>query len=221
MSISLIDHATEFADSFGNPPTLDAGDLMICNAYRDAVSGAPTKPTGWVTLYTINVSTGSYLVAYKYAQSNADTFGTWTNASHLTGTVWRGSANTIVFPNDKIIGGTSNTAMNWGAQTAGTFAEDAEDVALFAYGVNRNTTNNLAQTLGALTNLFDESNGSTFQACGKYQLARSTIWSSTSITLATSSVWRTVMLILIEQSVYGIGGGGSMFFRPGMNGGMD
>jgi hypothetical protein len=96
--------------------------------------------------------------------------------------------------------------MNWPAQTAGTFALDAEDVALFAYGVNRNITNNLSQTLGALTNLFADSNASTFQACGKYQLARSTIWASTSITLTTSSLWRTVMLILIEQTKYGASG---------------
>jgi hypothetical protein len=154
------------------------------------------------------------MVAYKYAQSSSDTFGTWTNASHLTATVWRGAANTIVFPNDKIIGGAVFTTMNWGAQTAGTLAENAEDIALFAYGVNRNTTNNLAQTLGALTNLFDESNGSTFQACAKYQLARSTAWASTSIALATSSLYRTVMLILIEQSVYGIGGGGGGLILP-------
>ena len=211
MSISLVDHATEFADSLGNPPTLDTGDLMICHAYRDGTTGAPTKPSGWVNLYTLSAATGSYIVAYKYAQSNADTFGTWTNASHLTATVWRGAANTIVFPSDKIIAGTVFTTMNWGAQTAGTLAEDAEDIALFAYGVNRNTTNNLAQTLGALTNLFDESNGSTFQACAKYQLARSTAWASTSITLATSSLYRTVMLSLIEQTVYGIGGGSASY----------
>lgn len=221
MSISLVDSSTEFADSLGNPPTLDTGDLMLCHAYRDAVSGAPTKPSGWVTLYTVAAATGSYMVAYKYAQSSSDTFGTWTNATHLTATVWRGAANTIVFPSYTSANSTTNTAMNWAAQPVGSFTTDAEDVALFAYGVNRNTTNNLAQTLGALTNLFDEGNGSTFQACGKYQLGRSTIWASTSITLATSSLWRTVMISLVEQTVYGIGGGGAMFFRPGMNGGMD
>lgn len=219
MSISLVDHATELADSLTAQPTHATGDLMICHAYRDGSAGAPTKPAGWVNLYTVSVSTGSYVVAYRYAQSNSDTFGTWANASHLTATVWRGAANTIVFPNDKIIGGTTNATMNWPAQTAGTLAQDAEDIALFAYGVNRNTTNNLAQTLGALTNLFDEGNGSTFQACAKYQLGRTTAWASTSITLATSSLWRTVMLILIEQSVYGIGGGGLILSR-GYKGGL-
>ena len=221
MSISLVDHATELSDSLTAQPTHATGDLMLCHAYRDGATGAPIKPSGWVTLYTVAASTGSYMVAYKYAQSNADTFGTWTNASHLTATVWRGAANTIVFPNDKIIAGTVFTTMNWGAQTAGTLAENAEDIALFAYGVNRNTTNNLAQTLGALTNLFDEGNGSTFQACAKYQLARSTIWASTSITLATSSLYRTVMLILVEQSVYGIGGGSSAARMVNINGGAD
>lgn len=221
MSISLVDHATEFADSLTAQPTHATGDLFVCNAYRDAVSGAPTKPSGWVTLYTVAASTGSYMVAYKYAQSSGDTFGTWTNASHLTATVWRGAANTIVFPSYTSANSTTNTAMNWAAQPAGSFTTDAEDVALFAYGVNRNTTNNLAQTLGALTSLFDEGNGSTFQACGKYQLARSTIWASTSITIATSSLWRTLMLSLIEQTVYGIGGGSSAARMVNINGGAD
>ena len=221
MSISQVDFATDFADSLTAQPTHATGDLMLCHAYRDGVSGAPTKPSGWVTLYTVAASTGSYMVAYKYAQSNADTFGTWTNASHLTATVWRGAANTIVFPSYTSANSTTNTAMNWAAQPAGSFTTDAEDVALFAYGVNRNTTNNLAQTLGALTSLFDEGNGSTFQACGKYQLARSAIWASTSITIATSSLWRTLMLSLIEQTVYGIGGGSSAARMVNINGGAD
>jgi hypothetical protein len=211
VTISLVDHVTELADSLPAQPMHATGDLMLCHAYRDGAAGAPTKPSGWVNLYTISAATGAYMVAYKYAQSSADTFGTWTNASHLTATVWRGAANTIVFPSYTSVGGTTNATMNWPAQPVGSFTEDAEDVALFAYGVNRNTTNNLAQTLGALTNLFDEGNGSTFQACGKYQLARSTIWASTSITLATSSLWRTLMLSLIEQSVYGAGGGSASF----------
>lgn len=206
MAITLVDSRTFLGDSFSTQPTHDTGDLFICHGYRDASATPATKPAGWVNLYTVSVSTGSYIVAYKYAQSNADTFGTWTNASHLTGTVWRGGANTIVFPSDRIIGGTTNTTMNWPAQTAGTFAQDAEDIALFAYGVNRNITNNLNATLGALTNLFADSNGSTFQACGKFQTGRLTAWASTSITLGLSSLWRTVMLILIEQTKYGASG---------------
>lgn len=206
MSISLVDSRTILGDTFSTQPSHVAGDTFIAFGYRDANATVPTKPSGWVNLYSVSVSTGSLIVAYKYAQSNADTFGTWVGANHLSGTVWRGSANTIIFPSDRIIGSTTNTSMSWGGQTTGTFAQDAEDVALFAYGINRNTTNNLGQTLGALTNLFADSNGSTFQTCGKFQTGRLTAWASTAITLGLSSLWRTVMLILIEQTKYGASG---------------
>jgi hypothetical protein len=54
-------------------------------------------------------------------------------------------------------------------------------------------------------------------------LARTTAWGATSLALATSVFYRTAMLCLTEQTGYGFtgGGGGAMFFRPGMSGGMD
>jgi hypothetical protein len=111
--------------------------------------------------------------------------------------------------------------MNWTAQTAGTFRTDSEDNVLLAYGHNRSSTNNLGQTLGALTNLFEQGDGTNYQVCAKYQLARATVWANTTLTMATSVLFRTVMLCLTEQTGYGFSGGGAMFFRPGMNGGMD
>jgi hypothetical protein len=111
--------------------------------------------------------------------------------------------------------------MSWAAQGAGLFRTDSEDTALFAYGHNRSSTNNLAQTLGALTNLFEQGDGTNFQCVGKYQLGRTTAWSGTSISLATSAFWRTVMISLTEQTVYGISGGSSAPRMVNIRGGAD
>ena len=221
MSISLISNAQALTDTVAIS-THATGDLIIGIATNDNAATIPTRPTGWTSLWSIGATTSAIAVYYKYAQSNAETFGTWTNADHVSATVWRGSANTIVFPWFVQTGTGTSVTMAWPAQPAGTFRTASEDNVLLAYGHNRSSTNNLGQTLGALTNLFEEGDGANYQVCAKYQLARSTIWAATNLTMATSVVYRTVMLCLTEQTGYGFsGGGGSMFFRPGMNGGMD
>lgn len=203
-------------------PTHSTGDLILGIATRDNSTTAPTRPSGWTALFTIGSGTGAVMVAYKYAQSNAETFGTWTNASHVSATVWYGSSNTIVWPWLLSTQTATSGTMSWLAQQTGSFRTGSEDNALVAWGHNRSSTNNLAQTLGALTNLFEQGDGTNYQVCVKYQLARTTAWASTSLTL-TSVFYRTAMLCLTEQTGYGFTGGssGAMFFRPGMSGGMD
>ena len=202
-------------------PTHATGDLILGFGTNDNSTTAPTLPTGWDALLSIGSGTGAVLVAYKYAQSNAETFGTWTNADHVSVTCWYGSSNTMVWPWFISTQTATSTNMTWAAQATGTFRTGSEDNVLVAWGHNRSSTNNLALTLGALTNLFEQGDGSTYQVCVKYQLARTTAWSGTSIALATSVFYRTAMICLTEQTGYGFTGGGGIFFRPGMSGGMD
>ena len=219
MSISLISNAQALSDTL-TMPTHATGDLILGIGTNDNAATVPTKPAGWTALLSIGAGTSAIGVYYKYAQSNAETFGTWTNADHVSVTVWRGSANTIVWP--WLISTNTGTSanMNWLAQTAGTFRTDSEDNVLLAYGHNRSSTNNLGQTLGALTNLFAQGDGVNYQVCAKYQLARTSIWANTQLTLAASVVFRTVMLGLTEQTGYGFSGGGSARM-VNINGGAD
>ena len=222
MSISLVSNA-QAATNTVSMPTHATGDLLLVCTTNDNATTTPTLPTGWINLWALGSGTGAMTVGYKYAQSNAETTGTWTNADQISVTVWRGSANTIVWPWQISANTGTSTNMSWAAQGAGLFRTNSEDNVLFAYGHNRSTTNNLAQTLGALTNLFEQGDGTNFQCAGKYQLARTTAWVGTGLTMATSVFWRTVMIGLTEQTGYGFTGGGSgaMFFRPGMSGGVD
>lgn len=219
MSISLVSNTQALSDTL-TPGTHAAGDLLLAFAANDNSVTVPTLPSGWVNLGSVGNSLIGSRFAYKYAQSSSETFGTFTNADHVSLTVWRGSANTIVMPWHVSTNGTTSTAMNWSAQVAGTYRNGAEDTVLVAYGHNRSSTNNLAQTLGALTNLFEDGDGATFQVCAKYQLARTTAWASTTLTMATSAAWRTYMFCLNEQTVYGISGGGGLLLPRGFQGGL-
>lgn len=220
MSISLVSNA-QAATNTVTMPTHATGDLLLVCTTNDNATVTPTIPTGYINLWALGSGTGAMTVGYKYAQSNAETTGTWTNADHISVTVWRGSANTIVWPWQISTNTATTTNMSWAAQGTGLFRTNSEDNVLFAYGHNRSTTNNMAQTLGALTNLFEQGDGANFQCVGKYQFARTTAWTGTSLTMATSVFWRTVMIGLTEQTGYGFTGGGAMFFRPGLNGGHD
>ena len=218
MSISLVSNAQAAADTVAMP-THATGDLILVCTTNDNAATSPTLPTGYINLWALGSGTGAMTVGYKYAQSNAETTGTWTNSDQTSVTVWRGSANTIVWPWFISANTGTSTNMLWTAQSGGTFRTSSEDNVLFAYGHNRSTTNNLAQTLGALTNLFEQGDGANFQSAGKYQLSRTTVWSGTTLTMATSAFWRTVMLCLTEQTGYGFTGGGGLRFARPMNGG--
>lgn len=218
MSITLRSNQQALSNTL-TMPAHQAGDLLLTFAWNDNSATAPTIPSGWVTRFNVGAATGTVVCGYKIAQSNAESFGTWTNADHVSVSVWYGSANTTIQPHFVSGGSSTSTTMSWALQTAGTFQQGAEDQVLVAWGANRNTTNNLAQTLGALTNLFDQGDGTNFQVAVKYQLARTTIWSATSITLATSSFWRALMVSLVEQTAYGVTGGGGLILPRPLNGG--
>lgn len=219
MSIVLRSNQQALADTL-TMPTHATGDLLLACAANDNSTTQPTTPAGWISVGGVGNNSIGLSFGYKYAQSNAETFGTWTNADHVSVTCWYGSSNTIVWPWFISTNGATSVSMNWGAQTAGTFRTGSEDNVLFAYGHNRSSTNNLAQTLGALTNLFEQGDGANYQVCAKYQLARTTAWASTTLTMATSVAWRTFMFCLTEQTGYGFTGGGG-FRQVNIRGGAD
>lgn len=222
MTIALRSNQQAVSDTL-TMPTHSTGDLILGIATRDNSTTAPTRPSGWTALFTIGSGTGSVTVGYKYAQSNAETFGTWTNASHVSATVWYGASNTIVWPWLLSTNTATSGTMSWTAQAAGTFRTSSEDNVLIAWGHNRSSTNNLGLTLGALTNLFEQGDGANYQVCVKYQLARTTVWSATSLGLAAAVFYRTAMLCLTEQTGYGFTGGssGGLILPSGFNGGFN
>ena len=201
-------------------PTHAVRDLIIVHASNHGSATLPVKPnTSWITAYSASVAGGSVLVAYKHAQSASESSGTWTNATNLFATVWRGGTNTIVVPEFISTQTGTSTTIAYPAQTAGTVKTDAANMALLAYVLNSNTSNTLLAP-GATTDLQSATDSSTWQAKQYYQLNRTATWASTNVVQTTSAFYRSLMLALIESDLYGISSGG-IFFRPGMSGGFD
>lgn len=72
-------------------PTHQTGDLLIAFAYRDGGT-AITVPAGWNTaLAPTPINTNCAVIAWKYAASNAEVSGTWTNATNLIIACYRGA----------------------------------------------------------------------------------------------------------------------------------
>ena len=205
MTIALQGNDSALSDSI-SIPSHAAGDLIVIHSMNHASSTVPTKPSGWVTSYSAGVAGGSVLVAYKHAQSNAETSGTWTNADHLFVTVWRGGANTIVVPEFISTQTGTSVTIAYPAQTAGTVKTDAANMALLAYVLNSNTSNTLLAP-GATTDLQSATDSSTWQAKQYYQLSRTAIWASTNVGQTTSAFYRSLMVTLIESDLYGISSG--------------
>ena len=221
MTISIAGSTSVLSSSVSSMPTHAAGHLLLCFAYNDGASTAVTLPSGWVERYGIAVGGVGYIrVGYKYAQSSSETSGTWTNADQLFMISIAGGANTLVFPNFISTNTGTATTINFAAQTASTFQTSADDQALISWAVSRNSTNTLTAPLG-LTAQQSATDSANYVSQVCFQASRTTIWASTNITVATSALYRSVMLSLVESPVYGVSGGGAVFFRPGMSGGLD
>jgi hypothetical protein len=129
-------------------------------------------------------------------------------------------ANTLIFPNFISTSTGTSATVNFAAQTASTFQTGAADQALVSWVASRNSGNTLTAPSG-LTAEQSATDSANYVSQVCFQASRTTIWASTNITVATSALYRSIMLSLVESPVYGASGGGAIFFRPGMSGGLD
>ena len=221
MSISLVGSAEYNADS-GAIPTHQVNDLILIFAYNDGATTAVSLPTGFSSVYAVAMGSFGYLLTgHKIATSTSETSGTWTNADHLIVLVFRGDTDTLVIPEAFATNSATSTNVTFGTQPAGSFRTDASDVAVVGFVAQRNASNDLTQAPGSMVNILDGGDGSNYQVAANWDDARTSQWLSASITVATSALYRTQVIGLYEQPFTQTGGGGAMFFRPGMSGGMD
>ncbi len=209
MTISIVGSATNLGNTI-TMPTHAAGHLLLCFAYNDGSSTAVTLPSGWVERYGTAVGGVGYIrVGYKYAQSSSETSGTWTNADQLFMISIAGGANTLVFPNFISTNTGTTTTINFAAQAASTFQNGADDQALISWVASRNSGNTLTAPSG-LTVEQSATDSANFVSQVCFQATRTTIWTSTNVTVTNSALYRTIMLSVVESTVYGVSGGGSV-----------
>ena len=205
--ISLVGSAETNSDSIAIPAH-QINDLILIYGYGDAQTTAVTLPTGFVNVSGVVMGSFGYTrVGYKIATSTSETSGTWTNADHLIVLVFRGGTDAVVIPEFLSTTSATSTSVTYTAQPTGTFRDGASDVAIVGLVAQRNTTNNLAQAPGAMVNILDGGDGSNYQVAANWDNARTTAWTSTSITVATSALYRTNVIGLFEQPFTATGGG--------------
>lgn len=220
MAISLIDSDETTGDSI-TIPAHQINDTLLFFVYRDNSTGAPTIPSDCQVVHASAMGSFGYLIAaYKIATTTSETSGTWTNASHISVMVFRGAADTLVLPEAFASNSGTSTTVTWGAQLTGTLRTNQSDRAVVGTVAQRNTANNLATAPGAMVNILTGGDGANYQIATHWDDARATAWTSSSITVTNSALYRTQVLGLFEQA-YTSTGGGAIFFRPGMSGGMD
>jgi len=81
-------------------PSHITGDLIVCFAGRTDSTTAPSVP-GTFTAPTNSINTGtvsSMVVGYRFAESDSETSGTWTNAQTIACAVYRGASTSATHP---------------------------------------------------------------------------------------------------------------------------
>jgi surface protein len=93
-------------------PAHQAGDLILAFAFRDGSTNAPTLPTGWTTIGTVDGIFCCARIGFKVAASSGETTGTWTNATTVIFLVYRG-VNTANITGLETVFGSSGTTVTY------------------------------------------------------------------------------------------------------------
>lgn len=148
-TISPVGQAQAATTTVTLPSNLQQGDIIIIFAYRTAIT-APTLPAGWTTVTTVSGNSNSLRVGWKAANGTSDTSGTWTNASILQCSVYRGTGGIgVVASNTKAAATTANIGAltlgvtdgsSWVVAGAGSVQTVAQGVPLAGATTQRGTS---------------------------------------------------------------------------------
>lgn len=181
-------------------PTHVAGDVITMIAVR-ADTTIPTVPAGWTTLDSSTVTGLSSVYAYKVAASNAETSGTWTNATRLVSTVYRGVGSGSIGAAVKTTG--SGTTLTYGAVTLAVTNGTSWVVASATHANAVSTGAQVAPT--GMTNRAES--GATTPRTGMHDTNGGvSSWSSQNVAMSGSGAWVSYTLELPMQ-VTGSSGG--------------
>lgn len=198
MALSRIGANAAEATTITIPASHQAGDLIIIFAFRTATT-APSLPAGWTSLSTASAGASSFTLGYKLAISNADTSGTWTNATGLVCHVYRGLAT-----NKTPIGASTNTTATSATVTYGALNLQCPGTSwLVAFGATKTAASSLETPPTSMTNAATAVGAATEYAGhdtnGVYTVGAGA-WPSTNVSVGTSAEYRTcVVEIFAEQ----------------------
>ena len=220
MAISRVGSASAQATTI-TIPTHQSGDLILICANRNNTT-APTIPSGWIVMSNTGASGVSSAIGWKLAQSTSETSGTWTNTSVMHCAVYRGSTGVLVVSSSISGAVGTSTSVSYAATANGlVYRSGVDDNWYIGTGIQLNSTNSLETAPSGMANVnFESSAGVWKSVLHDTNASQLSNWSAANTTVTTSAAYITRVLQLFEFDGPAFGGGGGIFFRPGMSGGM-
>lgn len=178
-------------------PAHQANDLIIGYGYRSGSTTPPTVPAGWTTLHNATgANTNSDAVACKYAATNAETSGTWTNATAFIIEIYRGTqggSTALCTASARMIGsnvasGSTGSSITYGAITL----SDAGGTSWVVGCAGHVTASNVSIAPTGMTNRNSQGVGP-MAACHDTN-GTVTSWTSQAVTVSASSGWQSFVL---------------------------
>ena len=180
--------------------TYAIGDLIIIGVYNDASNTIPTVVNGWAVTGSSAGGGNALLVAWKYAQSTSETFGTWTNATFLSWNIYSGSAGLILPGRSSFSSGTSGSGgtITFGSLVVASGSATERWINTIVGHKSNNTDIETAPS--GFTARSNVAGGSTGEIATHDSSANTTSTSVSPITLSTgtSASWRSSAIELIE-----------------------
>jgi hypothetical protein len=220
MAISYIGAASAASASL-SMPTHQAGDLLIACIYRDNSATLPSRVSGWSAIGTSGASGNAIFIATKTAQSSVETFGTWTNATHVICAVYRSTIGKMLEVNNFASGGgTAGSGGNIAYSVINLNSEITDKWFVAGAGHRSNNTDIEVQPSG-MTNRSSVTGLSTGELAWHDTDGNTASWSLTNYTLTagTSSGYRSIVAELVETAV--VYGSSSGVRLPNIRGGAD
>ncbi len=133
-------------------PSFVAGDLALVLAWRSSSNTLPTAPAGWTEVSNGSFTNTAYSWAYKVLTGSDTTTGTWTNATDVVVSVYRGA----VYVTHGVNSGASATP-TWPAVLTGSWSGTRPSLmppnsGLVYIGAHKDASNLNAMTLSGMTN---------------------------------------------------------------------
>jgi surface protein len=199
-TITFIDSATG-----GNTATLPAqqnGDVIVAFAYRDGSTTPPSIPAGesWANVTGAGTS-DSYVLAWNISNGNRTT-GTWTNATNVIFSVYRGANTTTPIAN---IGGLDQGVIDYtGTSTSLLYGNNAyyfDQSWVIAFAGHTQLNSNIANVPGNLVNRAYQANVTSNSVVAAFDSnAIYDKWPNTTVNInGTSGGWITVTTRLIAN----------------------
>jgi hypothetical protein len=195
--------------------------LIFIFAGRNNTTPA-TVPSGWVQAGSSGASGVSVTGGWKLAKSSSETSGTWTNASVLFCKVYRADTGILAFSLASNGANATGTSVSFPALTNGLVYRDGSlDNWYIGIAMQLNSANSLETPPSGMANVAVESSSGVWKAVvHDTNASQFSNWATAATTVTTAAASSTRVYQLFEFDGPSFGGGGGIFFRPGMSGGM-